>query len=729
VEDGRGTTFAGKSVRTEALQRKASVQPPTFTPEQQEMFAMQSAAARERMADGLGWEIAPVQARGDLQGDDVQGIANAGVRGAGVALPHLDTIQRAFGRHDVTDVRAHVGGDAAQASSAIGAHAYTTGRDIAFASAPDLELAAHEAAHVVQQRAGVALKDGVGRAGDSYEQHADRVAAAVVRGDSAEPIIDQLGGGGRQDTAVQRRDAEAGDPAGVLAPGRNAEIARMQQSATRISRHGREAQGLLRAWQAGSLALREACVGVAQQISFVLADVNVLAMSHGEVERAADATSTAGRPMDYLRAQNHLGALESVQRQDEADQPVVHLALDMFAEAVTTLRIAAMTDVAAAGAMQAMETAAGHLATTARPLGWEMPLEPREARARQVERVACPPDVDAHPTGEDCHLPETERLHLLGKVRDHLTQVVGWFSDACEDEAATLSAAIARDQAIAEAIAEIVVTVLTSALSGVAGSGTEVGKMAGGIAKDAVGRVGDRVKAPLQRAGMGNELIKSLSKGAQAAGKAAWKAAKTQGKASVASEDSRKKTVTALAAMRNTFVDHVGNLKQELRALDDDELMTTSLALAAMNRDSVASKVSEFVARYRAQIEPIGEEHPTAGDTFVRGDLPGRAIRKAVTIQLNDGTTRMALVTHVTDLAPGVRRAGRAALAALADRERSSADERDAYVNESVEEYNFERWIDPSMAPLAGEAPTVNASAVTGLPWSVRFGVGKGEDS
>lgn len=120
---------------------------------------------------------------------DVRAVAAEGVKGSGQTLPHLDQIQASFGSHDVTAARAHVGGKAAEAADVIGAHAYATGNDIAFAKSPDLHTAAHEAAHVVQQRAGVHLKGGVGQAGDQYEQNADAVADRVVAGQSAEDLL------------------------------------------------------------------------------------------------------------------------------------------------------------------------------------------------------------------------------------------------------------------------------------------------------------------------------------------------------------------------------------------------------------------------------------------------------------------------------------------------------------------------------------------------------------
>jgi hypothetical protein len=115
-------------------------------------------------------------------------------------------VQRAFGRFDLSDVRVATGAPAREASQAIGAAAYTTGDRIAFAETPTLHLVAHEAAHVVQQRAGVDLTGGVGASGDVYERHADQVADAVVRGESAEPLLAATPGGGGG-AGVQRFDS------------------------------------------------------------------------------------------------------------------------------------------------------------------------------------------------------------------------------------------------------------------------------------------------------------------------------------------------------------------------------------------------------------------------------------------------------------------------------------------------------------------------------------------
>jgi hypothetical protein len=135
-------------------------------------------------------------------------IAAQGVAGGGSKLPHLDTVQAAFGRHDVRGISAHVGGAAAHASEALGARAYTTGDRVAFQSAPSLHTAAHEAAHTVQQRAGVSLLGGIGQTGDAYERHADLVAGAVVAGRSAESLLDQVPSGGGSSGAIQRLPPE-----------------------------------------------------------------------------------------------------------------------------------------------------------------------------------------------------------------------------------------------------------------------------------------------------------------------------------------------------------------------------------------------------------------------------------------------------------------------------------------------------------------------------------------
>jgi peptidoglycan hydrolase-like protein with peptidoglycan-binding domain len=188
---GEGATASiGKRARTDGL--TAPVGAPAPAP-------VQARAAATAPAD------APSTPGGLGEAFDVSAIAAEGVAGPGGALPHGDEIQEAFGHHDVSGVQAYVGGDAAAASEAIGAQAYATGDRVAFRESPDLFTAAHEAAHVVQQRGGVQLKGDTGQVGDRYEQHADAVAARVVAGGSAVELLDGMAGSGRASSgAVQR---------------------------------------------------------------------------------------------------------------------------------------------------------------------------------------------------------------------------------------------------------------------------------------------------------------------------------------------------------------------------------------------------------------------------------------------------------------------------------------------------------------------------------------------
>jgi len=160
--------------------------------------------------------------------ETIKNAARGGLADSGGSLPYLETIQGSFGSsHDLSGVRAHSGRHAADATYALNAKAYTMGDQIAFGEQPDLRLAAHEAAHVVQQRAGVSLDGGVGARGDKYEQHADAVADRVVSGQSAADLLDPLEAeGSTSSTGVQKysvvqsggNDARLSDDGNILLP-------------------------------------------------------------------------------------------------------------------------------------------------------------------------------------------------------------------------------------------------------------------------------------------------------------------------------------------------------------------------------------------------------------------------------------------------------------------------------------------------------------------------------
>ena len=205
---GKSSLTAGLPSPARARQTPAAVQRKASAPRQPAVRrASQDAIVSDAFNAALGFSPqTPLQLRETTSvatTDDPHVVAARGVSGSGGTLPHLETVQRAFGRHDVTGVRAHTSGAAATAAGELGARAYASGDQVAFAETPDLFLVAHEAAHVVQQRGGVQLSGGVGEAGDVYEQHADEVAAAVVRGESAATLLDRHAGGSAR-TALQR---------------------------------------------------------------------------------------------------------------------------------------------------------------------------------------------------------------------------------------------------------------------------------------------------------------------------------------------------------------------------------------------------------------------------------------------------------------------------------------------------------------------------------------------
>ncbi|HEX3477729.1 MAG TPA: DUF4157 domain-containing protein [Kofleriaceae bacterium] len=204
IAPGKRTLTDGLAVQRRAadpsgpeLARTAAATPPPALalpaqsdprPTLQMLFGVQRAAA------------APAEDPAHVHAAAARGTATPATR-----LPHADQIQRAFGRHDISGIQAHVGTAAAASASAMGARAYATGDHVVLGDQADLHTVAHEAAHVVQQRGTVQLKGGVGEVGDAYERHADEVADRVVRGESAEPLLGSVGDGGSTAAGVVQR--------------------------------------------------------------------------------------------------------------------------------------------------------------------------------------------------------------------------------------------------------------------------------------------------------------------------------------------------------------------------------------------------------------------------------------------------------------------------------------------------------------------------------------------
>lgn len=78
--------------------------------------------------------------------DDPAAVHAAAARGtstAATSLPFADPIQRAFGRHDISAIRAHTGGEAAAAARDLGARGYASGDHVVLGDGADLHTAAH----------------------------------------------------------------------------------------------------------------------------------------------------------------------------------------------------------------------------------------------------------------------------------------------------------------------------------------------------------------------------------------------------------------------------------------------------------------------------------------------------------------------------------------------------------------------------------------------------------
>lgn len=148
-------------------------------------------------------------------GSEIAGrIDRARSGGAGLDAGVRGQMEGAFGA-DFGGVRVHTGGEAHELNAALGARAFTTGRDVFFAngeyapaSSAGRELIAHELAHVVQQGGDAGPPAGnlvVGPADDVYEREADAAARAAVSGESAS-------GGSRVSRAVVQRQETSNPP-------------------------------------------------------------------------------------------------------------------------------------------------------------------------------------------------------------------------------------------------------------------------------------------------------------------------------------------------------------------------------------------------------------------------------------------------------------------------------------------------------------------------------------
>lgn len=187
-------TAPGKVTSTRLLYRRAegaAVRPPS------EGAGAGAGVGREPSPDPF--DFSPSALGAPMGSSQELATARAGFGGASSPFPFREQIERSFGR--ALPATAFLDETAAQACGALGAEGYALGSQVAFRSSnPSLEVAAHEAAHVMQATSGVELFGGDG----AYEAHADEVAARVVRGESAAGL---LAGGPAAGAAVRYQRA------------------------------------------------------------------------------------------------------------------------------------------------------------------------------------------------------------------------------------------------------------------------------------------------------------------------------------------------------------------------------------------------------------------------------------------------------------------------------------------------------------------------------------------
>jgi len=75
------------------------------------------------LSPGGNGRVVQRQARGGDGDTGIRAAAERGKAGGGGKLSHGDAIQKSFGRHDVSDVQAHSGAAAREATQSMGANA------------------------------------------------------------------------------------------------------------------------------------------------------------------------------------------------------------------------------------------------------------------------------------------------------------------------------------------------------------------------------------------------------------------------------------------------------------------------------------------------------------------------------------------------------------------------------------------------------------------------------
>lgn len=549
----------------------------------------------------------PVQAKSaaDLAPGTTQDLAATGVAGPGSALPHLDQIQASFGHHDVSRVGAHVGGAAAVASSAIGAHAYAVGDQVAFAQSPDLHLAAHEAAHVVQQRGGVSLKGGVGQAGDAHEQHADAVADAVVAGRSAEPLLNDYAGRGAASATIQRKGADAAQVGGLVdkmttdTSGLAHELAVLEHAET-------DCLNILEKWRAGSLKSGPAMAKLIEVIRRMYGPVNAFGDAQRRIDENGAGSESDKRTLDRWLPRVR-DALNNAQRVAMTIEPSPTLQLPLVAGYVHTVANQIPDD--AAAQVPKLHSVLATLGTLGGDVGWEAPRTLRQAEQARYEHEACPTG-GREELPEHCNLTDSERVEHRTNVKFGVMKALDNFESACAPHQAAINKMIARDQSFREKVIGKFVGTVSSVFATITTGGTVAGF---------VNNIATRVA---------NASLSALAGPAEGEG--------------------TKSFLAALIAAMRTHLDGIGD---SVQSLDDVTLREVKNLVTRLEVDNFAAALTPLVRAYQSQIDPLGRD--VGGTTRLDLNLPpgSHFDYEAVQVKLRGGL-RLAQVAHEANTTP-----------------------------------------------------------------------------
>lgn len=478
-----------------------------------------------------------------------------------------------------------------------------------------------------------------------------------------------------------------------------------------------------------------ACAELASLVSGTFAAVDQLGglfATHADGQASADEALGSLNPFKWANADRAAEGLAPLALALEKARPEIYDALNNLVR----LGLQTMRRASPGPELQALAGTIHGLSTRAAPLGWIRPESLEQADERRFAHEACPDGaMDERP--DVCTMTDTEREKEQRKAVHAMDQVVAKFFKACRNEKAALQAMIDADKAVGQFIGGIAIELIVGAVTGGGGKGASAASAA----------LGEAGKATVRRAPDLNKLTQHLTKYGGKLG--------TQKAGGAAGGMPEERTLDAIDQLEHGFRTAVEELGGVLGEFDDTSLRELTFALELFSEEVAEERVKRFVAAYRAQVEPIGTEDrrfAQSQDPNAR-DLPATVTIRAARIHPLRGAPRLALVRHITDALPGIRRAGRAiregagfavdrGIDALTRNDEARDDSSSAPApaptsapptatqparhpaahagrDVAAEQFHFMRWIDDDMAPLAEpEAIDLASVVVQGVSWT-----------